>query len=228
MYKLQYVNEDRNKYINTWVGVGDQLVAADEYDHLGAGIYQLHGSVLSELAPERWGTVPTVLKVRNKDMVWSPPLPTGYYNIQAKPWRCVWLSQTGTRQYKVGLNPTTMRCYTTMRYAGSKRARGEVEFVTVALAYRDGHQSQPVKRALSMIQKRTKSTLIGLSRNLALEKLGGATFVVYRCSQVVGLAYKGHLHIDKTFTHPDLNNLEYTYESAKELGTLYRISAKAD
>jgi hypothetical protein len=51
MYKLSYVIQDRNKYLNTWVGIKDQLVAPNNYDHIGGGLYEVGAHVLSEIAP---------------------------------------------------------------------------------------------------------------------------------------------------------------------------------
>lgn len=112
-----------------------------------------------------------------------------------------------------------------MRMPGAKKIRVPVGFISVALAYRDGFNPQEVGRALSMIKKRTRNTMIGISPNLALEKIGPATMVVYRGIQVVGIVHDAKLYIDNTFNHPDLNTLEYTNESVKELGTIYRLSA---
>jgi len=232
MYKLSYIREDANKFHNTWVLVrGHGLIYTASFEYEGPGErYIVRGTALRP-GGHGYGTEPVAWEVTDEDMVWAPPLPSGYYNLDMRPWKTYWLCQTGMRQYKVGLNSTSVKSVATVLAKGNK-LRTAATFSHAALAIRDGFRSQPVKRALSMINGRRDgkgARLVGITPNLALEQLphNSATVVVYRSSRIVGIMEGSTMHVDNTFKHHELDNLEHKNGTAKDLAELYRTTALA-
>jgi len=66
-------------------------------------------------------------------IVWSPRLPSGYYNLEKET---IWLSLTGRRQYKVGINSESVRGRATS--VGSLGLEYRIGNDNVLLAFNDG------------------------------------------------------------------------------------------
>jgi hypothetical protein len=200
MYKLNQIRDDPNKFYNTWVALNGQLLWTQSFEHKGGGVYLLRAvEAFKAEGKQKFDQRRVEHDVRDGDIVWAPPLPAGYYNIDMKPWLGLWYCQAPTRQYKVGLNPSVLTARYGMFDRGDKhygmlqRAIG-ANFEYTASAYKDGHRPILPIRAASMLKKRKVGNLVGISRNLAVEKIGKVPVVVYRNSQVVGLIRNEVMH----------------------------------
>lgn len=228
MYKLAHVAEDINKFNNTWVGVNGKLTEVGQIAHVGGGQYSLVGTQMD------WKTRiphPIELRVRDGDISWLPPLLPGYYNfLNAKPWMSLWMEQSAKRQYKVGLNNAIMRykdSFFTYRGRGVVADHGP-GFPLVAHAFEHGPDHQEVGKAINMVRKRNKNATIGLSLNLALDKGPmNIVYLIYRARRVVGMVNKKVLYVDATFTHPDLNNMEYKNAEIEEMRKFLTQASRA-
>lgn len=214
MYELRHTQIDKARFVNTCLGIRGVLYYAAMWGYDGDTCYL----TATKAAEMRKAAHSEVLEVEEGDVDWLPSIRPGYYtNIHTKPWHSSWVEQTSNRQYKVGLNERNTRAYT---YMAQRAGRGgPIPYGILAEVYEGANEYPDMKRAISMVKGRGQATSqCGLSHSFALEKgFAGLTFLVYRAQRYVGIVKRGTMLVESTFTHPDLENLEYQHE---EIGKL--------